>query len=122
MRSNWKTPFFYYKHKTTSFKNNDKNIVYTIKDKNYRIFKFMVNKKFKVYVGNRFKAGKVKSKMLGHKIGEFATTRERVHHFRKKREKALAKKKKEEMKKLGKVKIVDKQKIAAAKKKRKSKK
>ena len=122
MRSNWKTPFFYYKLKKSAFKSNDKKTIYKIKDKNYRIFKFMVHKKFKVYTGNRYKGVYIKPRMRGHKIGELFTTRNRVYHLRRKREKALEKKKKEELKKMGKVKVVDKAKIAAAKRKRKSKK
>lgn len=123
MRSYWKTPFFYYKLKLkNSFKKNDKQTVYKIKDRNYRIFKFMVHRQFKIYNGNKYKSIVLKRLMISHKLGELSNSRTRVHHMRRKREKARAKKKKEELKKLGKIKIVDKEKIAAARKKRKSKK
>ena len=95
MRSYWKTPFFYYKLKIkNSFKKNDKQTVYKIKDRNYRIFKFMVYRQFKVYNGNKYKSIILKPKMTSHKLGELSNSRTRVHHMRRKREKALAKKKK----------------------------
>ena len=104
------------------FSKKDKKFVYKTKNRDLRIFKSMVGRKFRVYDGRGFRVVDVGPSMLGSKLGEFTRNRTKVHHQRRKREKALAKKRKEELKKQPKVKIIDKQKIAAARSKRKSRK
>lgn len=99
MRSNWKTPFFYYKlKKKNSFKKNDKQTVYKVKDRNYRIFKFMANRRFEIYNGKKYKNVIVRRRMVGLTLGDLSHTRVRVHHLRRKREKMRAKKKKKNLK------------------------
>lgn len=60
--------------------------------------------------------------MVGHRMGEFIRTKRKVHHYRKKRQKALEKRQKEERKKAKKTRVVDLARIAELKKKRKSRK
>lgn len=121
MRSSWKTPVFFKKNLyKQSFIHTAKKRAFKVRNRNYRILKSMVNKKYRIYNGRKFKVLNVGARLLGSKLGQFAFTRTKVSHFRKKRAKALEKKKKEELKKLGKIRIVDKAKIAAAKRKRKA--
>lgn len=123
MRSDYKSPaFFNINANKEFFSKKNRKFVYKTKNRNLRVFKSMVGRKFRVYNGRRYRVVDVGPSMLGAKLGEFSFTRVTVHHQRRKREKALAKKRKEELKKLPKVKIVDKQKIAAARSKRKSRK
>jgi hypothetical protein len=60
--------------------------------------------------------------MVSHRFGEFVKTRVKVQHYRKKKQKAREKQRKEEAKKAGKTRTVDLARIAAMKQKRKSRK
>ena len=64
----------------------------------------------------------VHPQMVGHRLGEFVYTRTKVRHFRKKRQKARDKRRKEEAKKSGSSKVADLAHISAMRQKRKSRK
>lgn len=85
----------------------------------------MVSRFFRIYNGNRWRRVGIGPDMLGHKFGEFIRCRRKVHHLRKKREKAKAKKLKEMAKKAPKRKVMteeQRQHIEEMKRKRKKRK
>lgn len=75
-------------------RSNKKGFGYSIKNLNNKKIKKIwalncivlpeyVNKKFSVYIGNRFVPIKVTEDMVGYRLGEFLTTRKR-HIYKKK--------------------------------------
>lgn len=60
--------------------------------------------------------------LVGYRFGELVRTRRKVHHFRKKRQKAQEKRHKEEAKKSGSAKVADLERINTMRQKRNSRK
>lgn len=125
MRSSWKVPFF---NDALAFRlkksvnSATRETALKIKHRIWWIDSSMVSRFFGVFNGKHFKKLSIEPQMVGHRMGEFVTTKRMVHHYRKKRQKALEKKKKEELKKAGKSKVMNLAKIAEMRKKRKSRK
>ena len=71
-RSKWKGPFF---SKGTIFK------------KNFTITPNLVNSNVKIYTGKKFLLINITEEMIGYKIGEFLTTREKFEFKKKKKKK-----------------------------------
>ena len=94
-------------------------------NKQFVVYPPMVNRFFKVYDGRAHYKLTVRDFMISHKMGEFMPTRQEVQHNRRKKEKALAKKLKEEAKKAGKTREMSaeqKKRIEEMKRKRKKRK
>ena len=74
-RSKWKGPFFDMKllKKVLASKGEFKR--FKTRSRNSTILREFVNREFDVHTGNKFITIKVTSDMLGHKFGEFASTR-----------------------------------------------
>ena len=123
MRSFWKNPHFNAKvcsqlH-ATAYLGRKRTLV--LRHRRLIIDSSMATRFFAVPNGRgRIKLG-IHPEMVGHRLGEFVRTRRRVQHYRKKRQKALEKRRKEEAKKSG-PKAVDLARINAMRQKRKSRK
>jgi small subunit ribosomal protein S19 len=74
-RSKWKGPFFDFKllKKVSDSKNNFKR--FKVWSRNSTILREFVNREFDIHNGNKFISLRVSSDMIGHKFGEFASTR-----------------------------------------------
>lgn len=74
-RSKWKGPFFDIKllKKILALKNEFKR--FKIWSRNSTILREFVNHEFDIYNGNKFISLRVTNDMIGHKFGEFASTR-----------------------------------------------
>ena len=74
-RSKWKGPFFDIKllKKILDLKNEFKR--FKIWSRNCTILREFVNHEFEIHNGNKFINLRVTNDMIGHKFGEFASTR-----------------------------------------------
>ena len=74
-RSQWKGPFFDINllKKVLGSKNEFKR--FKVRSRNSTILREFINREFDVYTGNKYIPLKVTNDMLGHKFGEFASTR-----------------------------------------------
>jgi small subunit ribosomal protein S19 len=74
-RSKWKGPFFKVKllKKVLTLKNEFK--AFKIWSRNCTILREFVNHEFDIHNGNKFVGLRVTNDMIGHKFGEFASTR-----------------------------------------------
>ena len=83
-RSLWKGPFFHPSLlKKTINKTNFKKI--KVWSRNSTILKEFVGYQFEIHNGKNFITLKVNEEMIGHKFGEFASTRKIAIHKNKKR-------------------------------------
>jgi small subunit ribosomal protein S19 len=74
-RSKWKGPFFKVKllKKVLEIKNKFKR--FKVWSRNCTILREFVNHEFDIHNGNKFIGLRVTNDMIGHKFGEFASTR-----------------------------------------------
>jgi ribosomal protein S19 len=77
-RSQWKGPYF----KNTDLENSKSRIL----TKSSTIIPKLVGSAFQVYSGRKFIKISITEEMIGHKVGEFTSTRERFE-FKKKKKK-----------------------------------
>ena len=74
-RSTWKGPFAeIYLQKKTKIQTQSRRSI---------ILPQYVGKEFQIYNGNRYLSVRATQDMIGHKLGEFATTRRKPNHKRK---------------------------------------
>jgi small subunit ribosomal protein S19 len=79
-RSQWKGPYF----KNTHFETTDDKTIVT---KNSTIIPKLVGSAVKVYSGRKYIKISITEEMIGHKVGEFAQTREKFEFKKKKKKK-----------------------------------
>lgn len=77
-RSKWKGPYIDEKNLKT-LKNSKKNYLKIIISRNTLILPKFVEKTFDVYNGKKFVEITVIEEMIGHKFGEFSSTRKRFY-------------------------------------------
>jgi small subunit ribosomal protein S19 len=86
-RSNWK-PLYKNSDLDSSISSlKNKNMVIKTFIRNLEITRDLVDYTFMVYNGNTFRKITIQSKMIGHKLGEFAPTRKKPSTKKKKKKK-----------------------------------
>jgi small subunit ribosomal protein S19 len=74
-RSKWKGPFFDFNLLKKVYKSKDEFKRFKTRARNCTIIPQFINHEFDIYNGNKYIRLKVTNDMLGHKFGEFASTR-----------------------------------------------
>ena len=74
-RSQWKGPFFDIKLLKKVLASKSEFNRFKVHSRNSTILREFINREFDVYTGNNYISLKVTTDMLGHKFGEFASTR-----------------------------------------------
>ena len=74
-RSQWKGPFFDLRLLRKVLNSKDEFKRFKTRSRNCTILREFINHEFDVYNGHKYVKLKVTSDMLGHKLGEFASTR-----------------------------------------------
>ncbi len=88
-RSVWKGPFSQLKYNLTDITHNKETRVWS---RSSMILPLQVGKEYKVYNGKKWIPIKVIEDMVGHKFGEFSSTRGKIVHKLSKRKQSTRKK------------------------------